>query len=113
MPTTEVRPRDGAVPLRGHRLDHVEKGVAYEIPADFFSDVAMASMLLWTNISNRLRVKIGAGAYQVVGVTRATAVDLGSFTAGETKLGTLEVTVPGGTDTRHEELTLNVGQGID
>jgi hypothetical protein len=56
-------------------------------------------------------VKIGAGSYVVVGATLATAASLGSFSAGETKQGTIEVTVPTGADTRREELELNLGYG--
>lgn len=107
----EVRQRNAAVPLRNYRLDHVEKTIAYEILVDFFSVTAEADVTIWTSISNRVRVKIGAGAYSVVGATRATGVSLGSFTAGETKQGTIEVVVPA-IDTRHEELALNLGYGV-
>jgi hypothetical protein len=98
--------------MRGHRLDQQRRDIATEIPVDFYSDQVMTSMLLWTSIVNRLRVKIGAGSYSAVGATRATALDLGAFSAGETKAGTIEMKVPIGADTRHEELVLNLGYGV-
>jgi len=110
--TAEVRQRDAAIPLRGYRLDHLRKDHAVEIGADFYSDIAMTSMTLWTNIATRLRVKIGAGAYAVVGTSRAAAVDLGAFTAGETKQGTIEVKVGPAEDVRHEDIELNLGTGV-
>lgn len=108
----EVRQRNAAVPLRGHRLDQQVRDTATEILVDFFSIEAVTDLLLWTSIVSRVRVKIGAGAYNVVGATRATAVSLGAFSAGETKAGTIEVEVPLGADTRREELELNLGYGI-
>ncbi len=107
----EARQRDAAVPMRGHRLDQQVRDVATEIPVDFYSDQAM-TMVLWTSITNRMRVKLGAGAYAAVGATRATALSLGSFAADETKQGTIEVKVPVGADTSHEELVLNLGYGV-
>lgn len=108
----EVRQRDGAVPMRGHRIGFAQKDTAYEIPVDFFSDIPMTEYLVWTNISDRLRVKIGAGSFVVIGATRATAADLGVFTAGQTKECTIEVKIPAAADTRHEELELNIGVGV-
>lgn len=108
----EVRQRNAAVPMRGHRLDQQRKDVATEILVDFFSPAAVADLLLWTSIDSRVRVKLGAGAYSAVGATRATAVSLGAFSAGETKAGTIEVEVPLGADSRHEELELNLGYGV-
>lgn len=105
-----VSQRDGLVPMRGHKLGYVRRDVAYTIPVDFYSDIPMPEMLLWTNVADRLRVDIGGG-YVVVGDTRLTAVDLGAFTAGQTKQGTIEVKVPLGADTRHEPLVLNLGEG--
>lgn len=107
----QVRQRDAAVPMRGHRLDHQVRDVATEILVDFFCPEAVTDLLVWTSIVSRVRVKLGAGAYTAVGATRATAVSLGSFTAGETKQGTIEVEVPIGADTRREELELNLGYG--
>ena len=112
MPEAEVRQRDAAVPMRGHRLDQQRRNIVTEIPVDFYSDQAMTSMLLWTSIVNRLRVKIGAGSYAAVGASRATALDLGAFSAEETKEGTIELKVPLAADTRHEELVLNLGLGV-
>jgi hypothetical protein len=97
--------------MRGHRLDQQVRDSATEILVDFYSAVAVTDLLLWTTITNRLRVKIGAGSYVVVGSTRATAASLGAFTAGQTKQGTIEVKVPAAADTRHEELELNLGYG--
>jgi hypothetical protein len=100
------------VPLRHYRLDHRRRGDAYEIPVDFFSSSALTEFLLWTSLSGWMRVKLGAGAYQWVGNDRTTAVDLGAFSAGETKQGTIEVTVPLAANTRHESLALNLGGGL-
>lgn len=97
--------------MRSNRQTHVRENVAVEIPVDFWSEEANADLLFWTTNTQRLRVKIGAGSYVAVGATRATAVSLGSFTAGETKQGTIELLVPTGTDMRHGELVLNVGIG--
>ena len=108
----ETRLRDAAVPFRSYRLDHAKRDQAYEILVDFHADEAVASMLLWTSIDTRMRVKIGLGSYVAVGITRATAVDLGAFTADETKQGTIEVEIPLAADTRHEELQLNIGYGV-
>jgi len=112
VPEPEVRLRDAAVPMRHYRLDHVKRDTAYEIPVDFYAPEALTELPLWTTITTRMRVKIGAGSYVAVGNTRATAADLGAFTASETKQGTLEIKVPVATDTRHEELTTNLGYGM-
>lgn len=111
MTDAQVRLRNGAVPMHGYKLGFMREDVAVEIPVDFFSDIDMSSMLLWTEEAPRLRVKIGAGSYVAVGADRTTAADLGTFTAGETKEGTIEVKVPIGADIRHEQLVLNVGLG--
>lgn len=108
----QVRQRNAAVPMRGHRLDQQVRDVATEILVDFFSAEAVADLVIWTSITSRVRVKIGAGSYVAVGATRATAVSLGAFAAGETKAGTIEVEVPLGADTRREELELNLGYGV-
>ncbi len=107
----EVRLRDAAVPLRHFRLTHIKRDVAYEILVDFYASDVMSEFPLWTSIINWMRVKIGAGAYSAVGDTLATAVDLGSFTAGEVKEGTIEIKVPAAADVRQEELALNLGYG--
>jgi len=112
MAGPETRLRNSAVPLRHFRLDHVKRDTAYEILVDFVSPDALSELPIWTSILTRMRVKIGAGAYQAVGITEATGVDLGAFTAGELKQGTIEVKVPIAADTRHEELTLNLGYGV-
>jgi hypothetical protein len=103
---------NGAVPMRGYRLDQQVRDVATEILVDFYSPVAVSDLLLWTSISSRVRVKLGAGVYSAVGDDRTTAVSLGSFSAGETKTGTIEVEIPLGADTRREELELNLGYGV-
>jgi hypothetical protein len=111
MAQGEVRLRDADVQLHNYRLDHVKRDDVYEINVDFYAPEAVSSMLLWTSVASRMRVKIGLGAYVAVGNSRTTAVDLGAFTAGETKQGVIEVVVPAGADTRHEELSLNIGYG--
>lgn len=111
MSDAQIRQHNAAIPLRGYKLGFMREDVAVEIPVDAYSDQAMSSMLLWTTVANRLRVKIGAGSYVAVGATRATAADLGAFSAGETKVCTIEVKVPVGADIRHEDLVLNVGVG--
>jgi hypothetical protein len=114
MPSAPARvsQRDAAVPMRGHRLDHQRRDVSTEILVDFWSADAIADLVVWTTIAARVRVKIGAGSYAAVGSTRATAASLGAFSADETKDGTIEVTVPGASDDRHEELTLRLGLGV-
>ena len=112
MPTHEARLRDAAVQMHNYRLDHVVRDQAYEVLVDFHADEAVSSMLLWTSLASRMRVKIGGGSYVAVGETRATAANLGAFTADETKQCTIEVEVPLGADTRHEELALNIGYGV-
>ncbi len=108
----ECRLRDAIVPLRSYRLDHVKRDVAYEIPVDFFSEEARSEFPVWTSIVSWMRIKIGAGVYNAVGATEATALDLGAFTAGETKECTMEVKVPVAADVRHEELAINMGYGV-
>ena len=108
----ECRLHDAIVPLRGYRLDHAKRDVAYEILVDFFSEEARTEFRIWTTIASWMRIKIGAGAYAAVGETEAAALDIGSFTAGETKEGTIEVKVPLAADVRHEELALNLGYGV-
>lgn len=112
MGRPEVRLRDSAVPLRHYSLTHVKRDTAIEIPVDFYAPEAMTELPFWTSIVDWMRVKIGAGVYSAVGTTLATAVDLGSFTAGEIKQGTIEVKVPVAEDTRQDELALNLGEGI-
>ena len=112
MPTHEVRLRDAAVQLHNYKLNHRPRDQAYEINVDFYAETAVDEMLIWTSIATRMRVKIGLGAYVVVGDSRATAADLGAFTAGETKSGVIEVEIPLGVDTRDEELALNIGYGV-
>lgn len=108
----EVRLRDAAVPLRHFRLTQIKRDVPYEILVDFYASDVMSEFPLWTSITDWMRVKIGAGAYSAVGDTLGTAVDLGSFTAGEIKEGTIEVKVPAAADVRQDELALNLGEGI-
>ena len=91
MHTHQVRLRNADVQLHNHRLDHVEKDQAYEINVDLYAETAVDEMLIWTSIDTRMRVNVEAGGYQAVGSTRATAVDLGSFTAGQTKQAVIEV----------------------
>jgi hypothetical protein len=98
--------------MRGHRLDQQVRDVATEILVDFYSPFVVTDLLVWTSITGRVRVKLGAGAYSAVGADRATAVSLGAFSAGETKTGTIEIEVPPGADTRREELELNLGYGV-
>lgn len=112
MHPSQVRLHNAAVQLHNYRIDHMRKDRVYEIEVDFHASDAVSSMLIWTSIASRMRVKIGVGAYVAVGATRATAVDLGAFTDDETKDGTIEIKIPPGEDTRHEELTLNIGYGI-
>jgi hypothetical protein len=112
MPSHEVRLRNAAGQLHNYRMDHVVRGETYEIEVDFFAESAVSSLLLWTSIDARLRVKIGAGAYLDVGDSRDTAADLGAFTEGETKQGTIEIEYPCCEEIRHEELALNLGYGI-
>lgn len=108
----EVRLRDAAVPLRHFRLTHIKRDVAHEIPVDFYASEVMSEFPFWTSIAGWMRVKIGAGGYSAVGDSLATAVDLGSFTAGEIKEGTIEIKVPAAADVRQEELVRNLGLGI-
>ena len=112
MHPNQVRLRNAAVQLHNYRIDHMQKDRVYEISVDFHASSAVSSMLIWTSIADRMRVKLGAGAYMAVGATRATAVDLGAFTDDETKDGTLEIKIPPGEDTRHEELPVNIGYGV-
>ena len=105
MGKPEVRLHDSA-------LTHVKRDTAIEIPVDFYAPEVMSELPLWTSLTNWMRVKIGAGAYAAVGDTLGTAVDLGSFTAGEIKEGTIEVKVPAAADVRQDELALNLGEGI-
>ena len=112
MDRIECRLHNAIVPLRSYRLDHTKRDVANEILVDFYSEEARSEFRIWTSIASWMRIKIGAGAYAAVGATEATALDIGSFTAGETKEGTIEVKIPAAADVRHQELALNLGLGI-
>ena len=94
-------------------MTHVREAEVREVLVDFYSPVARADIVIWTEVGDRLRVRLGAGSYVALGTTRDTGVSLGAFTADEIKPGTIEVVVPNGADTRHEELTLNLGYGVD
>jgi len=111
MADTQVRQRDALVSMRSNRQTHVRENAAVEIPVDFWSEDANPDLLFWTTSAQRLRVKIGAGAYVAVGASRSAAASLGAFSAGETKQGTLELKVPTGTDMRHGDLVLNLSIG--
>lgn len=100
------------MPLRHYRLTHVKRDMAYEIPVDVVADEALTELPFWTSIANWMRIKIGAGAYQAVGITEATGVDLGTFTAGELKQCTIEVKVPVAEDVRQDALKMNLGYGV-
>ncbi len=108
----EVRLRDAAVPVRHYSLTHVKRDTAIEISVDFVADEAMTELPLWTSLASWMRVKIGAGAYQAVGDSLGTAVDLGAFTASELKQGTIEIKAPAAADTRQEVLAFNLGYGV-
>lgn len=112
MGRPETRLRDASVPLRHFRLTHVKRDTAHEIPVDIYSPDVMTELPFWTSTVDWMRIKIGAGAYSAVGITRATAVDLGSFTAGETKACTIEIKVPVAEDVRQDVLALNLGYGV-
>lgn len=106
-----VRLRDALVPMRGHRLNFQQYDQATEILVDFYSAVAVSEFKVWTNTANRVRIDMGGG-YSTVGASYDTALDLGAFTAGEVRAGKVEVTVPAGSGSRHEELALNIDLGV-
>jgi hypothetical protein len=107
----QVRLRDANVPMRGHRLNFQQHDQATEILCDFYSAVAVSEFLVWTNATGRIRINAGSG-WVTIGDSFATAGDLGAFTAGQTRAATVEVTVPAGSGSRHEELPLNINLGV-
>jgi hypothetical protein len=108
----EIRLHDAAVPVRHISLTQVKRDVAYEIPVDVVASDVMTELPFWTSTVGWMRIKIGAGVYSAVGATRATAVDLGAFTAEELKECTIEVKVPTADDDRQDVLALNLGYGL-
>ena len=108
----EIRLHDAAVPVRHISLTQVKRDVAYEIPVDVVASDVMTDLPFWTSTLNWMRIKIGAGAYAAVGATRATGVDLGSFSADELKECTIEIKVPSADDDRQDVLALNLGYGL-
>lgn len=107
----EIRLHDAAVPVRHILLTHMKRDLAYEIPVDIVASDVMTELPFWTSTADWMRIKIGAAAYSAVGITRATAVDLGAFTAGEVKDCTIEIKVPVAEDVRQDVLALNLGYG--
>lgn len=107
----EIRLHDAAVPVRHILLTHIKRDVVHEIPVDIYASDVMTDLPFWTSTVDWMRIKIGAGAYAAVGITRATAVDLGAFTAGEIKDCTIEIRVPAAADVRQDVLALNLGYG--
>lgn len=107
----EIRLHDAAVPVRHISLTHMKRDLAYEIPVDIYSPDVKTELPFWTSTVDWMRIKIGLGAYAAVGATRATAVDLGAFTAGEVKDCTIEIKVPAAADVRQDVLALNLGYG--
>ena len=109
--TAEVRQRDHLVPMAGHKLAMQRYDQSTEILCDFYSAEARSDMLVWTDTANRVRINVGSG-WVTIGNSLATAGDLGAFTAGETKEGTVEVTIPSGSGSRVENLTLYIDGGV-
>lgn len=107
----EVRIRNAKVSMRGHRLMFQEFDEATEILVDFHSRVAVTEFRVWANTASRLRVDVGGG-WLAMGDDESSAADLGAFTAGETKNATIEVMVPSGSGSRHEELEVIIGLGV-
>lgn len=107
----QVRQRGAVVPMRGHRLGYRAFDEATEVLVDFYSAVAVTEFKVWTSTASRIRVNMGTG-WLTVGDTFETAADLGAFAAGETRAGTIEITVPSAAGSRHEELPLNIGLGV-
>lgn len=107
----EIRLHDAAVPVRHISLTQVKRDLAYELAVDIVASDVMTELPFWTSTVDWMRIKIGAGAYAAVGITRATAVDLGAFTAGEIKDCTIEIKVPAAADVRQDVLALNLGYG--
>jgi hypothetical protein len=97
--------------MRGHRLTYARYDTADEILVDFVSLEDTSEFLVWTDTADRIRIDVGGG-WLTVGSSRSTAADLGAFTAGQTKQGKVEVTIPAGSGSRHEELRLNIGLGM-
>jgi hypothetical protein len=107
----QVRLRDAKVPMRGHRLNYQRFDVATEILCDFYSAVAVSEFKVFTTETSRVRINMGGG-WITIGNSQATAGDLGAFTAGQTRAGTVEVTIPSGSGSRHEELPLMIDLGV-
>ena len=107
----QVRLRNALVPMRGHRLIMQQYDQATEILCDFFAAQAVSEFLVWTENTGRIRIDVGGG-WVAIGATQATAGDLGAFTAGQVRGGVVEVTVPAGSLSQHEELTLNIDLGV-
>jgi hypothetical protein len=107
----EIRHRGGTQPIRGHRLCFQQYDAATEILADAYSAAAVSEFKVWTDTASRMRVFVDGG-WVTVGDSFATAGDLGAFTAGQTKEIKIEITVPSGSGSRHEELPLNIGLGV-
>lgn len=102
---------DGLEELRHLPVDWLRPGVAHtvdglELVADDAGDYVLWAAEAW------LEASVAGGAFAAVGTTRATALALGTFTAGERKALELRVTPPASTPPRRHPVELDLGLGV-
>jgi hypothetical protein len=102
---------DGAEELRHLPVDWLRPGVAQTVDAlELLADAA-GSYVLWTSEA-WLEADVAGAGFVAVGTTRATALDLGAFTAGQRKTLELRVTPPASTPPRRHLVELRLGLGV-
>ena len=100
---------DGSREIRHIPVDWARAGQYYEIELEAVADCAYTDVVVWASL-DWCEIDIGGGLTSI-GTTRATAVSLGSFTAGQRKDITIRVTIPSPASTRRTLIDLIIGLG--
>lgn len=102
---------NGTLEVRRIPFSWIRNNVSYTEMLEVWSPAGHAGPLLWCDHASWLEASVAGGAYQAVGTTRATAVNLGAFTAGQRKSLALRLKVPLAFSLRYEPVRLRIGLG--
>lgn len=102
---------NGTIEVRRLPFSWVRNDVSYTETLEFWSPAGHAGPLLWCDHVSWLEVSVGGGPYQAVGASRATAVSLGVFAAGQRKTLAIRLKVPLAFALRYEPVRLRIGLG--
>lgn len=111
VPSVVLVVSNGTIEVRRIPLNWIRKDVNYTEALEVWSPDGHAGPLLWCDHASWLEASVAGGGYQAVGATRATAVSLGAFTAGQRKSLSLRLKVPLAFDLRYEPVLLRIGLG--